>query len=145
MIIQVQRLRLVCVFVQYFLRVFIYGYVTVRLWDVRAGQSTLTLDHGHPVEDTLVFPHGGLLVSAGGPVVKIWDVLSGGRLLHTIANHQKTVTQVCLDSQARRLLTASLDRHVKVFDTESYRVMHSMKYSESVRAMALSVRSRSLF
>jgi hypothetical protein len=34
-----------------------------------------------------------MMTSVGGPVVKIWDLLGGGRLLHTVANHQKTVTQ----------------------------------------------------
>jgi hypothetical protein len=49
-------------------------------------------------------------------------------------------TQVCLDTSGTKLLSASLDRHVKVFDTtDSYRVLHSMKYPEAVLAMALSV------
>ena len=51
----------------------------------------------------------------------IWDILGGGRLLARLDNHQKTVT--CLrvaahagpaSSAAPRLLTGSLDTHVKV-------------------------------
>ena len=29
-----------------------------------------------------MFASGGVLVSAGGTEIKVWDVLSGGRLLH---------------------------------------------------------------
>ena len=51
----------------------------------------------------------------------VWDILGGGRLLARLDNHQKTVT--CLrvaahagpaSSAAPRLLTGSLDTHVKV-------------------------------
>ena len=51
----------------------------------------------------------------------VWDILGGGRLLARLDNHQKTVT--CLrvaahagpaSSAAPRLLTGSLDAHVKV-------------------------------
>lgn len=38
---------------------------TVRLWDVRTESSVMTLDHGAPVESLLMFPGGGLVVSAG--------------------------------------------------------------------------------
>lgn len=65
---------------------------------------------------------GGLVVSAGGPQVCVWDVLGGGRLLHRLSNYQKTVTCLCLSpaagpasaAAAPRLLVGSLDGHVKV-------------------------------
>ena len=73
----------------------------------------MQLTHGHPVEDILVFPTGGLLLSAGSNIIKIWDTLSG-RCVQSISNHQKAITALCLDSQGKRLLSASLDHHVKV-------------------------------
>lgn len=53
---------------------------TVKLWDVRAGGGSsggcsMSLDHGAPVEDLAFFPSGGLLATAGGTSVCIWDVL----------------------------------------------------------------------
>lgn len=48
---------------------------TVKLWDVRAGpQCSMSLDHGAPVEDVAFFPSGGLLVSAGGTSLCVWDL-----------------------------------------------------------------------
>ena len=68
----------------------------------------------------------------GGNVVKIWDVLGGGKLLHVLKSHQKTVTCLCLTPSmklnqsdatlAPRLLTGSLDGHVKVFDISDFKV-----------------------
>ena len=44
-------------------------------------------------------------------MVKIWDILAGGRLVATFSNHQKTITSLCFDGQCSRLLSASLDRY----------------------------------
>lgn len=64
---------------------------------------------------------GALLVSVGGTEVRVWDLLGGGRLLRRLSNHQKTVVAVKLSPRAGpdavaapRLLTGSLDGHVKV-------------------------------
>lgn len=49
---------------------------TVKLWDVRSGpQAQLSCDHGAPVEDVAFFPSGGLMVSAGGNCLCVWDLL----------------------------------------------------------------------
>ena len=65
----------------------------VKLWDVRAAgsqaggggketasqQASLTIDHGEPVEKVIVLPGGNIVLSAGGNVVKAWDLLTGMR------------------------------------------------------------------
>ena len=38
---------------------------TVKMWDSRTQASVMTVNHGYPVEDILVFPSGGLCASAG--------------------------------------------------------------------------------
>lgn len=48
---------------------------TVKLWDVRSGQAGMSFDHGSPVEDLAFFPSGGLLVTAGGTNLCVWDLL----------------------------------------------------------------------
>jgi hypothetical protein len=35
----------------------------------------MSLDHGAPVEDVAFFPSGGLMVSAGGISLCVWDLL----------------------------------------------------------------------
>ena len=48
----------------------------------------------------------------GSNIVKVWDVLAGGRLLASFSNHQKTITSLCFDGSYHRLLSAGLDRCV---------------------------------
>lgn len=112
---------------------------TVKVFDARTKSSVMTIEHGHPVESVLLFPSGGLLVSAGGRYVKVWDVLKGGQLLVSLKNHHKTVTCLCLNSSGQRLLSGSLDRHVKIYSTTSYKVVHSFNYATSILSLALSV------
>lgn len=123
---------------------------TVKLWDVRQAdqttyKSTLSLDHGAPVEACVFMPGGGLVMSAGGNVVKVWDILSGGRLVHSFSSHQKTITSIGLDGTGTRLLTGSLDGHLKIYDMKTYEVMHGFKYKSGVLAFGLSPTNSHLF
>lgn len=38
---------------------------TVKMFDARTNKNVLCVEHGQPVESVLLFPSGGLLVSAG--------------------------------------------------------------------------------
>lgn len=48
---------------------------TVKVWDVRSKSCVMSFDHGAPVEDLTYFASGGLLVSAGGTNLCVWDLL----------------------------------------------------------------------
>jgi len=68
-------------------------------------------------------------VTAGGSHLCIWDMLSGGKLLARLSNHQKTVTCVSVSPMAGpaavaapRLLAGSLDGHVKVYELDQFKV-----------------------
>lgn len=97
-------------------------------------KEVMTFDHGQPVEKILVHPSGTQIISGGGPVIKVWDMLSGS-CLKAMANHQKTVT--CLEwgdgrpltgNNKRRLLSAGLDGLIKSYDLEDdYRVGKTMR------------------
>lgn len=119
---------------------------TVKLWDVRAGpQCSMSLDHGAPVEDVAFFPSGGLLVSAGGTSLCVWDLISGGKLLRRLSNFQKTVSCVRMSplagpdsAAAPRMLAGSLDGHVKVFELNDFKVTSASKYPAPVLSMGIS-------
>uniref|UniRef100_UPI00358E4862 U3 small nucleolar RNA-associated protein 15 homolog isoform X1 n=2 Tax=Myxine glutinosa TaxID=7769 RepID=UPI00358E4862 len=111
---------------------------SVRIFDAREGKTILTVDHGHPVESVLLLPSEGIFISAGGRHVKVWDTKLGGRLLTCIRGHHKTVTKLALNGAGNRLLVSSLDRHVKVYDTTNYKIVHSFDYPASVLSAAIS-------
>ncbi|NP_001133650.1 U3 small nucleolar RNA-associated protein 15 homolog [Salmo salar] len=110
---------------------------TLRVFDARVEKSVMTMDHSQPVESVLLYPSEGLLVSAGGRYVKVWDLLKGGQPLVSLKNHHKTVTCLSLSSNGQRLLSASLDRHVKIYNTTNYKVVHNFDYAASILSLAL--------
>ncbi|KDD74435.1 hypothetical protein H632_c1316p0, partial [Helicosporidium sp. ATCC 50920] len=116
----------------------------VRLWDMRSQSSVLKVDHGAPVEAVAFVPSGSLLITAGGTNVCIWDVLSGGRLLAQLSNHQKTVTCLAVSPSAGpasavapRLLTGSLDGHLKVYELEGFQVTHVQSHVAPILSLGL--------
>ena len=131
----------------------------------------MTLRHGAPVEQVAWLPGGSLLVSVGGQDVCVWDALAGGKRLHKLRCHQKTVmcAHVARDggpppvsgehdddvfagfsrtagahksatdrAHHPRLLTGSLDGHVKVHELDGFSVTHSARYPGPVLSVALS-------
>ncbi|KAF8591533.1 Trp-Asp repeat-containing protein [Ramaria rubella] len=119
---------------------------TVRLFDTRSGECEMLMVGGGrtdtrsavPVEQVLMFPSGSIALSSAGPILRVWDLVAGGRCLRALSNHQKTVTALAFDSSASRLLTGGLDQMVKVYDVSSYKVVHTMRYPASVLCLAVS-------
>lgn len=115
---------------------------TFRLHDVRLpaeSANTITMRHGGaPVEDVLAFPSGGLAVSVGGPILRVWDLTMAGRCVRALSNHQKTVTCATFDGAKGRVLTGGLDMMVKVYDVEEWKVVHTMRYPSPILSLAVS-------
>lgn len=51
----------------------------------------MSVDHGSPIEQVLFLPGDAFIVTAGGQLIKIWNIASGGILHHTLHHHHKTV------------------------------------------------------
>ncbi|KAJ8748382.1 hypothetical protein K2173_003019 [Erythroxylum novogranatense] len=127
---------------------------TVKLWDVRVESKkwVMELNHLKPIEDVTFLPSGGMLATAGGNSVKIWDLLGGGRLVYTMESHNKTVTSICvgrvrkdgeeLDAAQDRILSVALDGYMKVFDYARMKVTHSMKFPAPLMSVAVAGDSR---
>lgn len=121
---------------------------TVRLFDARTGHcemfmasgSTSSLSDRAPVEQVLMFPSGTIALSTSGPILRVWDLVAGGRCTRALSNHQKTVTALAFNSTGDRLLTGSLDQMVKVYDISTYKVVHTMRYPAPVLCLSISVR-----
>lgn len=80
---------------------------------VSAGQQgqAESMSHSHfSPPPSLSSPSHPLFPTPGGSYVKVWDMLSGGRLLAAFSSHSKTVTSLAFDGSSQRLLSASLDQ-----------------------------------
>lgn len=114
--------------------------------DQGLAREIMSFDHGYPVEKILVHPSGTQVISAGGPVIRIWDLLGSGKCVRAMLNHQKTVT--CLEwgdgrpfeaqPGKKRLLSAGLDGLIKSYDLEdNYRVGKTMRVGAGILGLAM--------
>ncbi|KAL8513488.1 hypothetical protein ACS0TY_012814 [Phlomoides rotata] len=121
----------------------------VKLWDVRVSSegSVMELNHEKPVESVIYLPSGGLIATAGGNYVKIWDVIGGGKLLYSMESHNKTVTSLCMgkvgkgsgeEADQNRILSVSLDGYMKVFDYAKFKITHTMRFPEPLLSIGFS-------
>lgn len=110
----------------------------IKMLDTRSKVCAINMDHGAPVESLLFLPSGGIIVSSGGTDIKVWDAIAGGRQLMNISQHTKTVTCLKTTSDGRHLISGSLDRHVKFFNTTNYQCVHSFDYANSVLSVGIS-------
>ncbi|KAI0832414.1 WD40 repeat-like protein [Trametes gibbosa] len=119
---------------------------TVRLFDSRTGECEMVMGEAlgggvrntAPVEQVVMFPSGTVALSTAGPILRVWDLVAGGRCTRAMSNHQKTITSLAFNSDASRVLTGGLDQMVKVYDVSTYRVVHTMRYPAPILCMAIS-------
>lgn len=112
---------------------------TVKLWDDRMNHSVMTMDCGqYPVDSLTFLPGSQSIASGSGPIIRIWDILSGGRCRKAFSNHQKTITNLKIDGFQKRLFSGSLDHMVKIYDLETFNVTHTMRFSSPVLSLGIS-------
>jgi U3 small nucleolar RNA-associated protein 15 len=108
---------------------------TVRLWDSRAGsRAVMVFKHAAPVESVLPMPSGTAVLATSDNTISVLDIVAA-KPMHLLRNHQKTVTALSLTSNSERLLSGSLDGHVKVFETTGWNVVAGMKYPSPILSL----------
>ena len=112
---------------------------TIKVWDLRVSgtEETQLFKTGDAVSSLVFHPAGSFLASGGGTDVHIWDI-EGGAAVVTLQNHTKDVQCVSFNNFGSRLLSASVDRQVKVYETETYAAVHTITYPEPVYSVGIS-------
>ncbi|KAI5288579.1 hypothetical protein KEM54_005102 [Ascosphaera aggregata] len=77
--------------------------------------------HTKPITSLRFFPVSGhlLLSSAADGKVKLWDVYHDRELLRTYSGHSKSISDTTFHPTGKSFLSASYDRQIKLWDTES--------------------------
>lgn len=120
----------------------------VKMWDCRqsSGSSnpvqSIQLDH--PIHHCMFTPSGTMLLTASGSEVRVYDIISGGKLLHTFNNHQKYVSCLTMDGTSTRVLSAGLDGHIKIYSLQTMQVVHGMKFAAPLVSLAMSSDNKKL-
>ncbi|KAL9114666.1 MAG: hypothetical protein Q9227_001344 [Pyrenula ochraceoflavens] len=110
---------------------------TVRLWDSRTPQkAVMTFAHTSPVESVLPLLSGQQVLASASNQIAVLDLLAA-KPLHLIANHQKTVTSLCLANDSSRLVSGALDGHMKVFETNAWNIVAGSKYPSPILSLSI--------
>ena len=110
---------------------------TVRLWDSRAGgKAVMVFKHQHPIETVLPMPSGTAVLATSDNAISVLDIVAA-KPIHMLRNHQKTVTALSLANNGSRLLSGSLDGHVKVFETSGWNVVGGLKYPSPILSLSV--------
>ncbi|KAI0856515.1 WD40-repeat-containing domain protein [Xylaria cubensis] len=110
---------------------------TVRLWDPRtptSSSSVMVFKHHAPVEDVLPLASGTTVLASAGNQISVLDLVAA-KPRHVITNHQKTVTSLSTASNGRRVVSASLDGHIKIYETTGWNVVAGAKYPSPILAV----------
>lgn len=93
------------------------------------------LNHGAQIDDIHILSGGAMVLTVGGPHVRLWDLFTGGTLVNTLSCHAKAVTSAAIDTVYSRLLTAGLDGYVKVHDLLSLQTQGVIRVGTQVLAL----------
>ncbi|KAG2341470.1 WD40 repeat-like protein [Suillus weaverae] len=120
---------------------------TARVWDVASGETVLDLiETGHEWVWAIIYSPDKTKVATGGfneNVIKIWDA-NIGELLSTI-KHDRTVLSLAWTSDGKKLISASFDGSIRVFDTATWhRIAILEGHQSTVKAISLSRNDRLL-
>jgi WD40 repeat protein len=112
----------------------------VRIWDVETGKMTLTSERGPARVGIAVSPDGKLIASHGGLENRVVDLLdaSTGQVVRTLTGHTLGVRDVAFSSDSRRLLSASSDRTVRIWDVAAGKELLKLDHRHMVGGVALS-------
>ncbi|KAI0206072.1 WD40-repeat-containing domain protein [Astrocystis sublimbata] len=110
---------------------------TVRLWDPRtptSSSSVMVFKHHAPIEDVLPLASGTTVLASSGNQISVLDLVAA-KPRHVITNHQKTVTSLSVASNGRRVVSGSLDGHIKIYETTGWNVVAGAKYPSPILAV----------
>lgn len=103
---------------------------TVRIWDAASGKELQVIEQPAPVND-VAFTDGGKAVAVGDHDGKIglWRV-ADGQALGVLDGHRRGITRIDASRDGRLLLSASIDRTVRLWDLAAQKELKVLTHSE---------------
>ncbi|QEH35009.1 Serine/threonine-protein kinase PrkC [Aquisphaera giovannonii] len=124
----------------------------LRVWDVETGRLVRPI-RAHPqgVRSLAISPDGTLVAAAGGIredgagdwKIRLWHIDSG-RLVRELDGHANPVRSVAFSPDGRRLASAGNDRHVRLWDVETARLLRSARGVDDLAAAAFAPDGRAI-
>ncbi|MEZ5327091.1 MAG: c-type cytochrome domain-containing protein [Verrucomicrobiales bacterium] len=106
---------------------------TARLWNVDEGKELRVFDHGAPVKAVAISPDGKRLVTAGGPVLKIWNMDDGAKLAE-IKGDDRMISGVSEAELALNVAKKATEERKKRLDEAAKRLQEEGDKSKAAAA-----------
>lgn len=100
----------------------------IRAWEVVSGKEDKTLEPQTPVKALVISTSsdGGLVVSGGQDgKVTLWEYPSYKKLA-ILEDHKEEITALALSPDSSRLASASGDRTIRLWNTETFKQIHQL-------------------
>lgn len=90
-------------------------------WQVPTRKAHTYTGHTGGVNALSLFPKSGhLLLSCGNDSkIKLWDIYHKRELLRSYSGHSRAVKDICFNNDGTKFLSASYDKTIKLWDTET--------------------------
>lgn len=112
---------------------------TIRVWDLKTGETVRTLNNSHAVNNITLSPDGNKIYGTGPsykPSVKIWQ-RETGQLKQVISNFETVIRAMDVSSDSEVLAAALLRGVVELWDTRTGDRLNTLKgHTDYVTAVA---------
>ena len=106
---------------------------TAKLFDLRTGnQETGIFEHGQPISGAAIYNADTYLVTVGGKDIATWDLRNQSEPLTRFSNNIKNITCVRVFEEENRVLTSSIDAHLKMYSLDNMELVHQMKFKAPI-------------
>ncbi len=97
----------------------------VKVWDLLSGMLVNKLTHPFAVYSATWNPINKTIVTGGSDrVIRIWNPATG-QVLHSLYGHSGGVTSLQISSDAKRLVSCSVDGEIKIWDLDSFKELYT--------------------
>ncbi|KKA26446.1 hypothetical protein TD95_000140 [Thielaviopsis punctulata] len=119
---------------------------TVRIWETRNGQVQRTYHHGSPVNDVVIHPNQGEIISCDrAGHIRVWDLAENNCTHELIPDEDTPVSTVTVASDGTLLCAGNTQGHVYVWQlipgqerTEMHAVTHFQAHATFITRILLS-------
>ncbi len=113
----------------------------IRIWDTTSKAEFAVLSgHGATIRD-LTFSHDSKWIASVSEFpdcrVRVWDV-ERREAVAALEGHTETVYAVAFDPQSQVLASGSKDGTVRLWNTSTWKLMHSLKHGTNIYSLAFS-------